>query len=50
VYELKANVGYVRARVKDSGGAMAWVQPVFTFTKERPSYKSSLVGFDIRKQ
>lgn len=30
VYELKANVGYVRARVKDSGGAIAWVQPVFT--------------------
>jgi hypothetical protein len=29
-YELKANVGYVRARVRDSGGAMAWVQPVFT--------------------
>ena len=29
VYELKEDVGYVRARVTDSGGAHAWIQPVF---------------------
>jgi len=29
VFELEAPVGYVRARVVDSGGRVAWVQPVF---------------------
>lgn len=29
VYELTGEVGYVRARVTDSGGAVAWTQPVF---------------------
>jgi len=28
-YDLRGNVGYVRARVTDSGGSHAWVQPVF---------------------
>lgn len=30
VYELRGDEPYVRARVTDSGGSMAWVQPVFT--------------------
>jgi hypothetical protein len=30
VYELRGGEGYVRAKVQDSGGAVAWVQPVFT--------------------
>ena len=29
VYELRDAVGYVRARVTDSGGLHAWTQPVF---------------------
>lgn len=29
VFELSSPEAYVRARVEDSGGAMAWVQPVF---------------------
>jgi hypothetical protein len=29
VYRLRGNEGYVRARVTDSGGAVAWVQPAF---------------------
>jgi hypothetical protein len=29
VYDLRENVGYVRARVTDSGGSHAWTQPVF---------------------
>ncbi|MHB1191705.1 MAG: CehA/McbA family metallohydrolase [Longimicrobiales bacterium] len=29
VYELREDVGYVRARVTDSGGLHAWTQPVF---------------------
>ena len=29
VFELSAPEAYVRARVEDSGGAVAWVQPVF---------------------
>jgi hypothetical protein len=28
-YTLSTPVSYVRARVKDSGGAVAWIQPVF---------------------
>jgi hypothetical protein len=28
-YELRGGEGYVRARVTDSGGRVAWVQPVF---------------------
>lgn len=28
-YEPRGDEGYVRARVRDSGGGMAWVQPVF---------------------
>ena len=28
-FELQAPEAYVRARVVDSGGAVAWVQPVF---------------------
>lgn len=30
VYELKTPLDYVRAKVMDSGGYIAWVQPVFT--------------------
>jgi hypothetical protein len=30
VYELTGSEAYVRARVEDSGGSVAWVQPVFT--------------------
>ena len=29
VFELNAPETYVRARVEDSGGAVAWVQPVW---------------------
>ena len=29
VYVLKGGEGYVRARVTDSGGFVAWTQPVF---------------------
>jgi len=29
VFTLKRDVGYVRAKIYDSGGAVAWVQPVF---------------------
>ena len=29
VYQLSGNEAYVRARVRDSSGALAWVQPVF---------------------
>jgi hypothetical protein len=29
VYELIEDVGYVRAKVVDSGGHVAWTQPVF---------------------
>jgi hypothetical protein len=29
VYTLRESAGYVRARVTDSGGSVAWVQPVF---------------------
>ncbi len=29
-YELTGSEAYVRARVEDSGGSVAWVQPVFT--------------------
>ncbi len=29
LYELREDVGYVRARVTDSGGSHAWTQPVF---------------------
>ncbi len=29
-YELQTSEEYVRAKVTDSGGSMAWVQPVFT--------------------
>jgi hypothetical protein len=29
VYELRCGETYVRAKVRDSGGAFAWVQPVF---------------------
>lgn len=29
IYQLREMEGYVRARVIDSGGAIAWVQPVF---------------------
>jgi len=29
IYRLRGGEGYVRARVTDSGGAVAWVQPVF---------------------
>ena len=29
VYTLKGDEGYVRARVRDSMGYMAWAQPVF---------------------
>ena len=28
-YDLSGSEQYVRARVTDSGGAVAWVQPVF---------------------
>ena len=28
-FELDRKLAYVRARVKDSGGAVAWVQPLF---------------------
>ena len=30
VFDLTADEGYVRARVRDSGGRVAWTQPVFT--------------------
>jgi hypothetical protein len=30
VYELSGHARYVRAKVYDSGGGVAWVQPVFT--------------------
>ena len=33
VFELKGDERYVRARVTDSGGFVAWVQPVFVRTK-----------------
>jgi hypothetical protein len=29
VYRLHGGEGYVRARVADSGGGVAWVQPAF---------------------
>ncbi|MFH1941110.1 MAG: CehA/McbA family metallohydrolase [bacterium] len=29
IFHLEADVGYVRAKVYDSGGAVAWIQPVF---------------------
>ena len=29
IYVIKGNEGYVRARVSDSNGNMAWTQPVF---------------------
>ncbi|MCH2465185.1 MAG: CehA/McbA family metallohydrolase [Gemmatimonadetes bacterium] len=29
IFELVTNVGYVRARVRDSAGRVAWTQPVF---------------------
>jgi len=29
VYTLEGDEGYVRARVRDSMGYMAWAQPVF---------------------
>ena len=29
VYTLRGRESYVRAKVTDSGGAVAWVQPVF---------------------
>ena len=29
VFTLKRDVGYIRAKIYDSGGAVAWVQPVF---------------------
>lgn len=35
VYELDGAVGYVRARVRDSGGALAWTQPVFVVPEAR---------------
>ncbi|NJD19120.1 MAG: PHP domain-containing protein [Gemmatimonadetes bacterium] len=33
IYELQGEVGYVRARVTDSGGRHAWTQPVFTTSR-----------------
>ncbi|MBI3579978.1 MAG: hypothetical protein HY089_11280, partial [Ignavibacteriales bacterium] len=33
VYDLKSAEGYVRAKVYDSGGFVAWVQPVFVWSK-----------------
>ena len=30
VYELTTDEPYVRARIRGSGGEVAWVQPVFT--------------------
>ena len=35
VHELTGDEPYVRARVRDSGGALAWVQPAFA-TERRP--------------
>lgn len=32
VYQVRGDEGYVRAKVTDSGGFMAWVQPVFLTT------------------
>ena len=34
VYELTRDVGYVRAKVVDSGGRVAWTQPVFVTESE----------------
>jgi len=34
-YRLKDDVSYVRARVRDSRGDRAWIQPVFTRSSER---------------
>lgn len=34
-YRLRGNEVYVRARVTDSGGAVAWVQPAFVVTAPR---------------
>lgn len=34
VYTLRGSERYVRARVADSGGALAWVQPVFTTPRD----------------
>jgi len=33
VYDLVGGEKYVRAKVTDSGGAIAWVQPVFVEEK-----------------
>jgi hypothetical protein len=33
VYQLSHDVQYVRAKVYDSGGFVAWVQPIFVFKK-----------------
>ena len=30
IYELRGDPAYVRAEVRGSGGAVAWVQPTFT--------------------
>jgi hypothetical protein len=32
-YDFAGNEGYVRARVRDSNGQMAWTQPVFVPAK-----------------
>jgi hypothetical protein len=33
VFDLTADEGYVRAKVRDSGGRVAWTQPVFVTTR-----------------
>jgi hypothetical protein len=37
VFELDGPTRYVRARITDSGGAMAWTQPVFVAARQEPS-------------
>ena len=32
-YDIKGNEGYVRARVLESNGRMAWTQPVMRMTR-----------------
>jgi hypothetical protein len=32
-YDIVGDEGYVRARVRDSNGQMAWTQPVFVTAK-----------------
>jgi hypothetical protein len=35
IYWIKGNEGYVRARITDSNGSMAWTQPVFVQPQQR---------------